>query len=135
MKISTLERFEKKVDKTNSCWIWTASKTNGYGDFRINKKKVKAHRYAFESYVGPIPEDKPHVLHKCDNPPCVNPEHLFAGTNEDNIKDKFNKGRDHNQKKTHCPQGHEYSIENTYLSRNGKSRTCKTCKLARKELI
>ena len=75
------------------CFVWTASlASHGYGDFRHNHKHYLAHRAAWEQEHGPIPQGK-HVLHKCDNRLCVNPEHLFLGSNEENMRDKVLKGR------------------------------------------
>ncbi len=92
---SLKERFLKKIYKTNGCWEWTAYKNRGYG--RINaerppNKKIRAHRLAYELFVGPIPKGMD-VLHKCDNPSCVNPNHLFLGTHADNMTDRNLKGR------------------------------------------
>lgn len=98
---------------------------DGYAHTTRNKKTVLAHRQAYIDTYGPIP-DGMHVLHKCDNPSCVNPEHLFVGTHTDNMQDKLAKGRDQNASRTHCYQGHEYTEENTY--RNGNVRYCKTCR-------
>lgn len=78
----------------NACWLWTgAADASGYGHFNHNGKTVKAHRAAFEIFNGPIPEDKPYVLHECDNPPCVRPSHLKAGTQKENMEDKTRRGR------------------------------------------
>jgi hypothetical protein len=90
-------RFWDKVEKTDGCWEWTASRDRyGYGDFRYGPergcKRVRAHRFAYEIHNGSIP-DGLHVLHRCDNPPCVNPDHLFVGSNADNMADKTTKGR------------------------------------------
>lgn len=91
------ERFWKKVDKTSSCWLWMGKKTSrGYGDFavRIGKKilNFRAHRYSWEMIKGSIPTGSL-VCHKCDNPPCVNPEHLYLGTQSDNIRESVKKRR------------------------------------------
>lgn len=89
------ERFWEKVDRRgpDECWNWLGSKNGkGYGSFYANGKMNKAHVISYEMNVGPI-HDGLFVCHKCDNPPCVNPNHLFLGTNQDNIKDMFAKGR------------------------------------------
>lgn len=86
-------RFDKKVEKSKGCWIWKGSKSrNGYGRFSLFAKEFYAHRASYEIHVGPIPSGFI-VLHSCDNPTCVNPDHLKAGTTQDNIEDKVGKLR------------------------------------------
>jgi hypothetical protein len=88
-----LERFWRKVRKTDGCWEWTASfRGLGYGQIKVNQKMLYAHRVSWEMANGPIP-DGLCVLHHCDNPPCVNPDHLFLGTQADNMRDKVRKNR------------------------------------------
>ncbi len=90
------ERFHAKYipEPTGDCWLWIGGDTgNGYGRIRRKGgKKILAHRLSWELHNGPIP-DGLCVLHKCDTPPCVNPDHLFLGTQKDNIQDAFKKGR------------------------------------------
>jgi hypothetical protein len=88
-----MKTFWNKVNKTSGCWLWTAGKhEKGYGTFWVSKKCWKAHRYAWHLKHGKIPSGLC-VLHKCDNPPCVNPDHLFLGTVLENNIDMFKKGR------------------------------------------
>lgn len=89
------ERFLKKVEKIpfHECWEWVgATRAGPYGSFRLGKTATGAHRVSYRLFVGPIP-DRMLVLHSCDNPPCVNPNHLFLGTDLDNAMDKIKKGR------------------------------------------
>jgi hypothetical protein len=75
------------------CTLWTGALTQkGYGDLLVERRHIRAHRAAWEAYRGPIP-DGMHVLHKCDVPACINPDHLWLGTNVDNMADKMAKGR------------------------------------------
>lgn len=88
----SINRFWSKVRKTRRCWEWTGAKTHGYGNLRLNYKSTRAHRLSWELTYGEIPEGAS-VLHKCDNPGCVRPNHLFIGTQQDNIRDAYKKGR------------------------------------------
>lgn len=84
------------ADNDSDCWPWLGtlrSKENPYGVFRSGGRRHPSHRLAWEFTFGPIPEGMS-VCHRCDNPPCCNPAHLFLGTNLDNIADRHNKGRD-----------------------------------------
>jgi len=88
-------RFLNKIRYARSgCWIWTGAPcTKGkYGHLNIGGKYKRAHRIAYELFIGPIPK-KLHVLHNCDTPLCVNPDHLFVGTQYENLADMTNKGR------------------------------------------
>jgi len=90
------ERFWDKVQKTDTCWLWIGSTNqDGYGRFNIGGKLGGAHRYSFELHTGEIPEGM-HVLHTCDTPACVRPDHLFLGTHSDNMQDMYRKRR-HNK--------------------------------------
>jgi hypothetical protein len=93
MKPEDTKRFWDKVDKTSKCWIWTAAKDkDGYGYFKLDGHTRKAHRVSYEDTYGHIP-DGLNVLHSCDNPPCVRPDHLFSGTLLENNDDRNAKGR------------------------------------------
>ncbi len=98
------ERFWVKVTRTTGCWEWQGTiGSKGYGFFKLNRKNQYAHRISYELAYGPIPKGKL-VCHRCDNPRCVKPKHLFLGTHKDNLQDMVNKGR------------------SNYGSRNGRAR-------------
>ena len=124
-KTPIMVRFWRKVDRSRECWVWTGSTSAGYGSFNVNGPMVGAHRFAWEWANGPIPAGL-RVLHHCDNPLCVRPAHLFVGTQLENMRDMSAKNRAGNQRKTHCPKGHEYSAANTYRSAKG-GRFCRAC--------
>lgn len=121
-----------RVDEASGCHVWTGDHTSsGYGVVRVDGVgRVGAHRLAYTLENGPIP-DGMLVLHRCDNPACVNASggHLFTGTAADNVRDKVSKGRHSNQTKTHCVHGHAFDEKNT-LIRKG-ARQCRECKNAR----
>jgi len=87
------ERFWSQVQRIAGCWLWTGTLLNsGYGQVMLRKRKVRAHRLAWELTFGPIPEGMV-VCHACDNPACVNPHHLWLGTVQANVRDRDAKGR------------------------------------------
>jgi hypothetical protein len=88
-------RFLNKVNKSDACWDWSGAKIgNGYGYFRLGKKMVLAHRFSYFLFCGNITSGMM-VLHKCDNPSCVRPSHLYLGTQVDNMLDMKIKQRGH----------------------------------------
>lgn len=134
MKKKTLkEKFDEKYipDPNTGCWLWSASLyKDGYGqivDKESRRSPKRAHRVSYELYNGPISDDVL-VLHRCDTPACVNPDHLFLGTHNDNMKDKVKKGRNvaQNSLKSLCKRGHLFLPVNKY----GR-RICRECPKAR----
>jgi hypothetical protein len=113
------ERFWSQVDMTDSCWFWVGRvNVYGYGQFYSNGRNVMAHRWSYEDNYGFIP-DGLEIAQLCRVRNCVNPEHLEAVTGQENRRRRL-------ELITHCPNGHEYIEENTYISPNN-GRFCRTC--------
>jgi hypothetical protein len=112
------------------CWEWNGPRTKGgYGATWVNGKKRMTHRLAYEWAKGPIPPGM-YVMHRCDNPPCCNPDHLAIGTPSENQQDRLAKGRNGTASKTHCKNGHEFNEQNTYRRKGGSGRGCRACQRA-----
>lgn len=115
--------------KKEVCIIWPGSKNDqGYGLTRLCGKVRLSHRVAWELFNGPIPKGL-FVLHKCDNPPCVNPKHLEIGDHKKNMGDCLGRGRHYFASQTHCVKGHPFSKDNTLLilQRGFRERVCLQC--------
>lgn len=126
-----IRKFMKRVQKIeNGCWIWTGAKTSkGYGEFWAGEA-ICAHRFSYECFNGPIPEDL-ELDHLCENPSCCNPAHLEPVTHLENV---IRAAR--HRLKTHCKNGHEYNEENTYYYSDGVGkarvkRDCRICSIER----
>ena len=124
-----VERFWTKVDKTGGCWLWTGPQSGkgwrerkSYGVFSIGPKKIYAHRYAYESLVGPIPEGR-ELDHLCRVKHCVNPAHLEPVTFVENQR----RAVPFRKPKTHCPKGHAYVGDNMMRVGSRRALRCRTC--------
>jgi len=118
------ERFESSTTKTDGCWLWTGRMNHGgYGMLSLSGGEVRAHRWAYELFIGPVPDGL--VLdHLCRVRHCVNPAHLDPCTIGENVMRGETLVADQ-VRRTHCPQGHEYTPENTRI--NNGSRHCREC--------
>lgn len=134
MKSLPITRFLSKVNKTDQCWLWTSPlNPNGYGYFLLNGRSMTAHRAAHLLFTGPIPTGTV-VDHLCRLKACVNPAHLEAVTQGENVR-RGNasvavtlSNRRRGEAMTHCRQGHEYTTENTkYEPRKGNRRPSRRC--------
>jgi len=144
ISLNDIIRFYEKITfLENCCWYFNSPKSKwGYGKFTIYNyvlyKTVWAHRASFAMHKGHISPEYL-VRHSCDNSHCVNPDHLVLGTFKDNSQDTISRKRDLkspagiNRYKTHCANGHEFTLENTYTrNRPGGGRICKACAFIRK---
>lgn len=133
-RVSEMERFWKKIDRSRECWIWTGAKDpTGYGRFhvRVGDRYVDAlaHRFAYERLIGPVPDGLT-IDHLCRNRSCVNPKHMKLVSVQTNIL-RGDAPTAHNARKTHCVHGHSFDEANTYRPPGSKRRQCRTCKARR----
>lgn len=131
-----MKRFMRKAIKGDSyddCWRWNRQFGSRPGmqehraKFYIKQNlQINAHRFSAFLFLGFDLRSNMQVLHKCNNEICVNPAHLYIGSVSDNMQNRIEAGNNPMLNKTHCPQGHEYSDDNTYYDGKGH-RHCKTC--------
>ncbi len=115
-----------RVTKTDGCWIWNGPTSNGYGTVCLDSKNVMIHRFVYELLIGEIPKGM-QLDHLCRVRNCVNPNHLEVVT----IKENVLRGEGFsakNLRKTHCNNGHEFTVDNTYIRPDpDNSRECRVC--------
>jgi hypothetical protein len=126
--------FWAKVNVTSSesdCWEWTGAKNAlGYGNF-WDGRYYRAHNWSLREDAGSPPEGKSNACHTCDNPSCVNPRHLYWGSQQENIDDAISRGRFYlKPMQEFCKNGHPLEDPNLYYFSNG-GRACKTCSTER----
>lgn len=125
-----LARVEKRVaGHTSPCWLWQGRLTeSGYARFSLKDRETRVHRASYEAFVGPIPPELV-IDHLCRNRSCVNPTHLEPVSTRENVR------RGERACVTHCPRGHEYTPENTYICARG-TRSCRECRtIARRRYL
>lgn len=131
-----MDKFWSRIDDSGgpeACWPWLGAKSSfGHGNIKVGDKYHGTHRLMMELLGCDLtPQD--HVCHKCDNPSCCNPMHLYVGSHATNVADREMRGRSGsgrvNAAKTHCPRGHPYTEKNTFMKAG--SRNCRQCIYAR----
>lgn len=126
-----IARFWGYVDKTETCWLWTANTLRGYGTFRADRRTHRAHRLAWELARGPIPPGLV-VDHLCRVKRCVNPSHLEVVPQAINVRRGLRPiTPNHNTAKTHCVRGHSFSGDNLLVKLDG-TRSCRACQRMRR---
>lgn len=133
---TVMDRFWASVEKTDTCWLWTGSLTRprprGYGQLKVNGQSVTAHRFSYETFVGPVPEGM-QLDHLCRVRQCVRPDHLEPVTGQVNYLRGV--GLPAQQaRQTHCKRGHPLSGDNVRMVNGGRSRRCMTCRRAQQRV-
>lgn len=129
MTKSLAERFWSKVKKTDGCWLWTGCvwrESAPYGQIHVDGKTRRAHRVSWELTHRKMAPAGMFICHACDNPRCVNPDHLWIGTRSENMLDAASKKRIPLQNNSHCKNGHLFAGENLKPIR-GRNRVCRIC--------
>lgn len=133
MAPAQINRFLRKLIKTDSCWEWDAFvQENGYGQHSFGRKTILAHRASYQLFKGELLPDM-QIDHTCNNRKCVNPDHLEQVTASENTKRMYQRGQeprgavDFQKNKTHCQRGHAYNEENTYWRPDRVGRGCRQC--------
>lgn len=131
-RLAILQRILPTLKGSASgCWEWQdyCHPEWGYGQIGYRGKPWMLHRLMWTLLRGEIPAGYV-ICHRCDNPPCCNPDHLFVGSDADNVLDRVAKRRDHHANLTECPRGHPYSGDNLWVDSRG-FRQCRACQRAR----
>jgi hypothetical protein len=135
--LSQLERYfdRRIIDNNSGCWLWNGPKNrSGHAEVRIDYEHYLLSRVSASVYLGLDLNDKinqaNHRSDKCNNAECWNPEHLYIGTQQENVQDRVatnttNKG---SRYKTHCPKGHEYTDKDSYTNPKTNKRYCRVCR-------
>lgn len=119
------DEFMRRVQVTESCWLWTGAKAKGYGRFTVGRRTIQAHRWAYELFVGPIPDGLV-IDHLCRVPACCNPAHLEPVTRRvNNVRGVGWAGQHY--RKTECAKGHPLAGGNLYVHPTNGRRACRRC--------
>ena len=131
--MSANERFDFYVRRSSGCWEWAGKhRPDGYAILAADGEQIRAHRFSYERFVGPIPHGK-EIDHLCRNRGCVKPSHLEAVTRQVNML-RGDTVAAKNAAKTHCANGHPYNARNTYIRKDHYSRQCRICDAERQAL-